>query len=52
MSYRPKTCTLPIEQFLDILEGDELVELEIGETLTSVKITGDQVVFTFDVKEE
>lgn len=37
---------------MDYLEETDLVELELGETLTSVKITGDQVVFTFDVKEE
>lgn len=52
MSYKPKTCSLSVEELMDYLEETDLVELELGETLTSVKITGDQVIFTFDVKEE
>lgn len=52
MSYKPKICSLSVEELMCFLEDTGLVELELGETLTSIKITGDQVVFTFDVKEE
>lgn len=37
---------------MDFLEDIGLVELDLGETLTSVKLRGDVVEFTFDVKEE
>jgi hypothetical protein len=37
---------------MDYLEETELVELELGETLISVRIQGDEVVFVFDVREE
>jgi len=52
MAYTLKACSVSKEYLMDILEDHGDIELEQGETISSIKIEGEMVTFTFDVKEE
>ena len=51
MAYTLKACSVSKEYLMDILEDHGDIELEQGETITSIRIEGDMVTFNFDVKE-
>jgi len=52
MAYTLKAYSVSKEYLMDLLEGCGDIELEQGETISSIKIEGEMVTFTFDVKEE
>jgi hypothetical protein len=51
-AYVLRTCSVSKEYLMDVLEDHGDIDLEQGDTITSITIQGEMVTFAFDVKEE